>query len=135
MVTIANAKERKKKMSELISRQVALDALTEYWKGISYRHPILDGEMAVYADCKGIIKRLPSAQPQWIPCSERLPEDSDYRDLWETPDGAVLWCKATGEIGIGWYYESTKNWCDLWDNGVKDVIAWMPLPDPYKGES
>jgi len=71
----------------------------------------------------------------WIPCRERLPEDSDYHDLWETPDGAVLWCKATGEIGIGWYYESTKNWCDLWDNGVKDVIAWMPLPDPYKGES
>lgn len=146
-------------MSELISRQVALDALTEYWKGISDRHPTLDGEMAVYADCKGVIKRLPSSQPdlseysdklwrnayergkrdaleesQWIPCSDRLPEDSDYHDLWETPDGAVLWCKATGEIGVGWYYESTKNWCDLWDNGVKDVIAWMPLPDLYKGE-
>lgn len=49
-------------MNDLISRQAALDALTEYWKGISDRHPTLDGEMAVYADCKGIIKRLPSAQ-------------------------------------------------------------------------
>lgn len=74
------------------------------------------------------------AEPCWIPCEERLPEDSDYHDLWETPDGAVLWCKATGEIGVGWYYESTKNWSDLWDNGVKDVIAWMPLPEPYEGE-
>ena len=79
-------------------------------------------------------KRDALEESQWIPCSDRLPEDSDYHDLWETPDGAVLWCKATGEIGVGWYYESTKNWCDLWDNGVKDVIAWMPLPDPYEGE-
>lgn len=76
----------------------------------------------------------PFAQPQWIPVTERLPEDSDYHDLWETPDGAVLWCKETGEIGIGWYYASTKNWCDLWDNSVRDVVAWMPLPEPYKGE-
>ena len=52
--------------TDCISRQAAIDALTEYWKGISDRHPTLDGEMAVYADCKGIIKRLPSAQPQRI---------------------------------------------------------------------
>ena len=70
------------------------------------------------------------AVPHWIPCEERLPEDSDYHDFWETPDGAVLWCKAAGEIGVGWYYESTKNWSDLWDNVVKDVTAWMPLPEP-----
>lgn len=72
------------------------------------------------------------AQAEWIPCSERLPEDSDFHDFWETPDGAVMWCKETGEIGAGWYYASTKTWCDLWDNGVRDVIAWMPLPEPYK---
>ena len=57
-------------MNDLISRQAAIDALTEYWKGISDRHPTLDGEMAVYADCKGIIKRLPSAQPEIIRCKD-----------------------------------------------------------------
>lgn len=49
---------------DLISRRAAIDALTEYWNGISERHPTLDGEMAVYADCKGIIKRLPSVAVQ-----------------------------------------------------------------------
>lgn len=78
---------------------------------------------------------MPTIEPEqrWIPVSERLPEDSDYHDFWETPDGAVMWCKGTGEIGVGWYYESTKTWCDLWDNGVRDVIAWMPLPTPWEG--
>jgi hypothetical protein len=115
--------------SDCISRQAAIDVAVEAadeWDGghSRNREEIITRKM----------RMLPSVQPHWIPCSECLPEDSDYRDLWETPDGAVLWCKATGEIGIGWYYESTKNWCDLWDNGVKDVIAWMPLPEPYKGE-
>lgn len=84
---------------------------------------------------KVIPETLREVQPeqQWIPVTERLPEDSDYHDFWETPDGAVMWCKGTGEIGVGWYYESTKNWCDLWDNGVRDVIAWMPLPTPWEG--
>ena len=51
-------------MDNLISRQAAIDALTEYWHGIEDRHQTLDGEMAVYVDCKLIIKRLPSAQPE-----------------------------------------------------------------------
>jgi len=117
-------------MSELIKRDDAIECLEKVKECL-----VLDDQM--FVDC--LIDDIKRIEPfnkgiNWIPCSERLPEDSDYHDLWETPDGAVLWCKATGEIGIGWYYESTKNWCDLWDNGVKDVIAWMPLPDPYKGE-
>ena len=80
--------------------------------------------------------KVTTAEPEqrWIPVSERLPEDGDYHDLCGTPDGAILWCKETGEVGVGWYYESTKNWCDLWDNGVKDIVAWMPLPEPYREE-
>lgn len=113
---------------DLISRQAAIDAIDRL---------DISEDMCVFEILSHIeveIGTLPSAQSEqrWVSCSERLPEDSDYHDLWETPDGAVLWCKATGEIGIGWYYESTKNWCDLWDNGVKDVIAWMPLPEVYE---
>ena len=142
-------------MNDLISRHAALDALTEYWKGISDRHPILDGEMAVYADCKGIIKRLSSAQPdlseysdklwrkayergkrdalvepQWIQCSERLPE----------MNRSILIANSQGWTAEGEYvgeYDGHRKWVQyrwsatLWDD---EVLAWMPLPDPYKGE-
>lgn len=75
---------------------------------------------------------MPTVEPQqWIPCSERLPEEDDYHDFWAMPDGAVLWCNDNGEIGVGWNYSGTKVWSDLWGYGVKDVVAWMPLPKPY----
>lgn len=59
---------------------------------------------------------------RWIPCSERLPDD----------DGFYL---ATVLNGLG--YTTTqkllfngKGWCtDMpWE-----ILAWMPLPEPYKG--
>ena len=63
---------------------------------------------------------------QWIPCSERLPEKHvdvlvDFGD--ENPI-------------IAWY--SSVN--DTWKNSITDhvihidSVAWMPLPEPYKGE-
>lgn len=60
-------------------------------------------------------------QNQWIPVSERLPEDGTYL------------CTLDGELcGID---ESFTGMCGI-ENGVWDerdcVIAWMPLPEPYK---
>ena len=49
---------------DLISRQAAIDALTEYWHSIEDMHKSLDGETAVYVDCKVIIRNLPSSEPQ-----------------------------------------------------------------------
>lgn len=119
-------------MDDLIRRQDAINEAEEWIETYSSGRGGQRERDAIKHVISGI-KKLPSVQ-QWIPCSERLPEDSDYHDFWETPDGAVMWCKKTGEIGVGWYYASTKNWSDLWDNGVRDVIAWMPLPEPWRGE-
>lgn len=63
---------------------------------------------------------------RWIPCSERLPETEDK----------VLCCTATKKGGknivIGYYMATMKYWvCGMNSN----VIAWMPLPEPYKGET
>lgn len=100
--------------------------------------------------CIEWIKTLPSAQPeplqvardiatiieneqdmrviernaqQWIPCSERLPENRRYV--------LVTYKYVYGLIdhGITWYGEAEKKW-----NTSRDVIAWMPLPEPYKEE-
>ena len=71
----------------------------------------------------------------WIPCSERLPNDKDYRECMECLDGAVWYFTENGAMGLGYYYESTKEWAttdDLKTDGK--VVAWMSLPEPWKGE-
>ena len=72
------------------------------------------------------------AEPYWIPCSERLPEEEDYRECMECLDGAVWYYTNRKTMGLGYYYDSTKQWstiCDMKPDGK--VIAWMPLPGPY----
>ena len=91
---------------------------------------------AIAVATQEVKKHIPSVQ-QWIPCGERLPEEHDYRACHENADGAVFWCTDKGIIGMGWYYESTHSWADLNDefnDRLGNVIAWMPLPEPMKGE-
>ena len=82
--------------------------------------------------CKAIAN-APTVLPQmeWIPCSERLPSEQDYKACYEAPNGIVWYCTSEGLIGLGWYYESTWEWANLNNEAiVGDVIAWMPLPEP-----
>lgn len=60
---------------------------------------------------------------QWIPCSEKMPEDNTD----------VIVC----------FYSGTVTEMRYWGNGIfqgiyehttKVIVAWMPLPEPYKGE-
>ena len=67
-----------------------------------------------------------SAEPQWIPCSERLPEYNT--------EVLISREKNRHEINIG-YRNKEFGWYDqCYSHIVSDVIAWMPLPHPYKGE-
>lgn len=68
-----------------------------------------------------------SSAQQWIPCSEMMPEE-------ETD---VLICNSTGNIAIsrGTYCTEESDW--IWyTSGWRfgEVIAWMPLPEPYRAE-
>ena len=72
---------------------------------------------------------------QWIPCSERLPEEDDYKSCIECLDGAVWYFTENGTMGLGYYYKSTKEWSTTYDLKTDGkVVAWMPLPDPYRVE-
>lgn len=98
-------------MGDLISRQDAIKALYKY-RFVS--KDVIERE----------INAIPSARPtgEWIPCEEKLPGENIE----------VLMSLSWG-IDIGEYRED--GWHSEWINHYDDdnVIAWMPLPDPYKG--
>lgn len=56
----------------------------------------------------------------WIPCSERLPEN--HND--------IIICTANGYVNSGYY--GTNGFGDMNSYPYEDVIAWMPLPSPFK---
>lgn len=64
----------------------------------------------------------------------RLPGEDDYTPFQNYEDGVVLYCSKGGEVGLGWYYPSTRQWANEEDEGV-DVIAWMPIPASYKEDT
>ena len=65
---------------------------------------------------------------QWIPVSERLPEDAESNG---ELTNYLIWVRDYG-VDIGNYIDSIGKWVSL---GIPaDVIAWMPLPEPYKEE-
>lgn len=80
---------------------------------------------------------LDTQTQRWIPVTERLPGEDDYRPCYGYEDGAVWWVNDIGQMGLGWYYHSTGKWAyydesDGCDKYVGNVVAWMPLPEPYR---
>lgn len=90
------------------------------------------------------------AEPQWIPCSERLPENMEpvnitwvnrepepyYMHIKDKPftatgiyfRGKWYWYSVTCEDMLGEYGE---NEIDEVADGI-DIVAWMELPKPYE---
>ena len=79
---------------------------------------------------------------RWIPCSKRLPEKN----------GRYIVTRGLKDCGSLWNRVYIANYSDLmglckekiwWSGNVgksdferhDDVLAWMPLPEPYKEES
>ena len=59
---------------------------------------------------------------EWIPVDERLPKDLEH----------VLVCLGQGNVLVG-YYTKDFMWYTQYGAFVfNDVVAWMPLPNPYK---
>ena len=109
-------------MNDLISREMLIHSLCSY-----------DEEPAKYCvPCREvleIVKSIPSI-PIWIPCSERLPETDEIMIVTYIDD-------RDGEytIWLGWHEMDNIWYIDGFAHGGEygnRVIAWKPLPEPYK---
>ena len=110
-------------VGDKISRQAAIEALQKCRKHCidpfdSYHIDIND------AECR--LSEVPSAQSeqQWIPVSERLPEDNGR---YFVSIKRITWnCKECIETDIA-YWSKLRGF-----HKSGEVIAWIPLPEPYK---
>ena len=76
---------------------------------------IYQGFIELEAENERLHEALES-QPRWVPISERLPEE----------DQRVIVTSEFGNVGLSLYWKKSY----FWNNNY--VIAWMPLPEPYK---
>lgn len=123
-------------MSDLISRKAVLEEIQKIECEPGYQHVGEDWAVGLIiaeniVESAESIESTPSAEPErkWIPVTEALPED----------DTDVL-VQFSNNMAVGYYKYSRWGiatgadlYCRIEDYEEKP-IAWMPLPEPYRGE-
>ena len=82
------------------------------------------------------IDTIIKAIPHWIPVTERMPETDDEVLTTYIVNGDKT--KRYTETSSYYFDGFSGYWSSPWDeyriSGTRiEVIAWMPLPDPWKG--
>lgn len=104
-------------MDDLISRQAAIDVLDKRFNDVPMK---LTTEIL---QLRRDLRELPPAQPEWIPCSEKLPEVGTV----------CLACGRNRGIYVARLDYDVNRYYWTWLGVTREVkpIAWMPLPEPY----
>lgn len=86
-------------------------------------------EFNAYKKCIEIVKEVAEEyNGGWIPCSERLPEEyGEYLVWWTDITRGQYYEIVEYESDNGWIGEIPQAF-----EGKYSVIAWQPLPEPFK---
>lgn len=113
--------------NDTIYRCQAIDTMQMFIDSLDKESPAYKSLSIAFDRCIIELKRMPSAQPHWIPCSERLPK-YPFRVQIQLDNGWII----TG-------YYSEEHWYTVPHCGGflrnDEVEAWRELPEPYGGES
>lgn len=124
-------------MNDTISRRAALDTI----RGIEEVYINNLPPMIDKAEAQTRLMLLPPVQ-RWIPCKERLPNEDYWTGANFQYSADVLMTVYNAENGEtiidyghtdngSWYSETTDGLVPSW----WEVLAWMPLPEPYTWET
>ena len=120
-------------VNDAISRQQAIDALRDWEMCYDWdEHCREEPKEPWVVSPSDVVNKLPPIQPElhWIPVEQELPKIGEY----------VL-CETTtryfGKYHVCKFVDKDK-WIDRphfdWDrHGFPHVVAWMPLPESFKG--
>ena len=137
-------------MSDLISRQSVIDLWNKYHSTIAVDAICFDKELKALPSAFLPIKKKCQICPHcdncdvnddgelastWISCSEKLPKEKELV-LAQTYEG----CQYIMELAFDYSNEEDEPvpYWKTFEESVEweadYVVAWMPLPEPYKGE-
>lgn len=94
------------------------------------------GEQADFLIANGVTFAEDNNVPsKWIPVTERLPEPGVYVLCWYEYFRYGSYNRMYQTYGIGYHFRDGM-WGGEVSNGLKcKVLAWMPLPEPPKGDT
>lgn len=113
---------------DLISR---VDAIKAVWNAYADAINIGDSGEEIAGDIDIILSALPSAEDEWTPVSEGLPK-AEYGES-DCVMATCCWKSDTTTRWVEKLYFNGGNWCyPTGECFTHKVIAWKPLPEPYR---
>lgn len=112
---------------KILSKETSMEKVNElnYYAGFSRDKVVGLIQEAMEMGAKALEKQdVPDTNvgSKWIPCSERLPENNTN----------VIACFCTGTV-TELLYKGAGKFQGLYEYSMHDVVvAWQPLPEPYK---
>lgn len=137
-------------MDDLIRRADAMGAVQDHFNADGFKG-YDDGQKMMDR-----IKELPSADAEWIPCNKQMPDELAAVNItWvnHNPPPYYKYTKDVPLVDSAVYYRGKWYWWDAtvidllgeydgaYIHGIEpidkdiEVLAWMPLPKPYREES